>query len=439
MNIDIKKALNNIGIESLNEMQQYVSDVFDESNNIILLSPTGSGKTLAFLLPIISRIDKDSQAPQVLILTPSRELSLQTEDTCRKLQTGIRIGCCYGGHSAGYEEKMLENPPSIIVGTPGRIKDHAERGRLDLRQIQTLVLDEFDKCLEYGFSNEMDFIINQSSNISKKVLISATEMDKIPDFAKIDSPFKINFLSERETIEKLKIYVVPSPSKDKIETLLNLICYIGDAQSIIFCNYRAAAERVASYLKTNGIDCNIYHGGLEQQEREKALCTFRNGSCNTLVSTDLASRGLDIPDVKHIIHYHLPSNHDAYTHRNGRTARMFAEGASYILLSAEEELPEFIDKAEAETLSIAECKTIPPQSQWVTIYIGKGKRDKISNGDVAGFLMQKGKLAPTDLGIIEVKEHYAYAAVKKNKVKSMLNLVSNEKIKRMKTKIEIAK
>ena len=434
----IDQLLRNISISELNEMQRYLIQTYDESDDIILLSPTGSGKTLAFLLPLLGSLRADAPGVQALVLAPSRELALQIEDVFRSLMSGMRVGSCYGGHSLYYEAQMLENPPALIVGTPGRVKDHIERGHLRTETIRTLVLDEFDKSLEFGFEEEMSFVISKLKYLKKKVLLSATEMEVIPEFTGLRSPVVLNFLSEKDTLGGLKVRKVLSPSKDKLQTLLSLVCHVGNEPTMVFCNYRESVDRVCSFLRTSGLECKAFHGGMEQQDREKALCSFRNGSCYLLVSTDLAARGLDIPEVKNVVHYHLPLNEEAYTHRNGRTARMYAEGFSFIILHPEETLPDYLESVTEEEVLPAE-NTLPPLPSWVTIYIGKGKKDKLSKGDIAGFLMQKGKLAKDDLGKIELKDHFAFAAVKRAKYANMLKLVANEKIKGMKTLFELAK
>lgn len=434
----LDEVLANLSISGLNEMQQYLLQIYEESDDIILLSPTGSGKTLAFLLPLLGTLSAEARGVQALVLAPSRELALQIEDVFRAMGSGVRIGSCYGGHSLYYEAQMLENPPALIVGTPGRVRDHIERGHLRPETVRTLVLDEFDKSLEFGFEDEMSFVISKLKYLKKKMLLSATEMEVIPEFANLHHPAVLNFLSEKDTLGGLQVRKVLSPSKDKLQTLLSLVCHVGNEPTMVFCNYRESVDRVCSFLRSEGLECKAFHGGMEQQDREKALCSFRNGSCYLLVSTDLAARGLDIPEVKNIIHYHLPLNQEAYTHRNGRTARMFAEGFSFVILHSEEAIPDYLSAVTEEEALPAEVAK-PALPSWVTVYIGKGKKDKLSKGDIAGFLMQKGRLSKEDLGRIELKDHFAFAAVKRSKYANMLKMVANEKIKGKKTVFELAK
>ena len=210
----------------------------------------------------------------------------------------------------------------------------------------------------------------------------------------------------------------------------------GDASSIVFLNYRNAVERVSDYLKEQGFTISCFHGGLDQRQREDQLYRFSNGSANILVATDLASRGLDIPDIQNIIHYHLPESEDGYIHRVGRTARWDASGRTFFILNSEESIPEYV---EGDVVTYAEAMpqhTEPALPRMSTRYIGKGKKDKISKGDIVGFLCKIGGLEPTDIGRIDVKDRYAYVAVRREKLQQVLQQTKGEKIKGIKTIIE---
>ena len=437
----IQSALQNLKIESLNPMQEAALEQGTGKKDVILLSPTGSGKTLAYLLPLLLTLKPNNDSVQVLILVPSRELALQIDTVFRSMGTSWKTCCCYGGHPIAEEKKSIAgNHPAIIIGTPGRITDHLAKGNFDPETIGTLIIDEFDKSLEFGFHDEMAEIIAQLPGLKKRVLLSATDAEEIPQFTGLNRTVKLDFLPEtsQEQETRLKLMKVLSPSKDKIDTLYNLLCTLGSSSSIVFCNHRDAVDRVHKLLEDKKLSAERFHGGMEQPDRERALYKFRNGSCNVLISTDLAARGLDIPEIEHIIHYHLPVNEEAFTHRNGRTARWDATGTSYLILHAEEKLPEYIPQ-DMETMELPENPARPPKSVWTTIYIGKGKKEKLSRMDIAGFLYKKGNLTREDVGAIDVKEHYAFVAVRRAKVKQLLNLIQGEKIKGMKTIIEEAK
>lgn len=436
----IASALRNLKIEALNPMQEASLAHAAEGKDLILLSPTGSGKTLAFLLPLLLTLKPGDSSVQVLILVPSRELALQIESVFKTMNTPWKTCCCYGGHPIAEEKKsILGNHPAIIIGTPGRITDHLSKGNFDASTIHTLIIDEFDKALEFGFHDEMAEIIEQLPGLRKRMLLSATDAEEIPHFTGLNRTVKLDFLDTAVGKEsRLKLMKVVSPGKDKIDTLYKLLCTLGSSSSIVFCNHREAVDRVNSLLSEKGLYNERFHGGMEQPDREKALYKFRNGSCPVLVSTDLAARGLDIPEVEHIIHYHLPVNEEAFTHRNGRTARWEATGTSYLILNPEERLPEYIS-SDIETFDLPEKPSRPPKPLWSTLYIGKGKKDKLSKMDIAGFLYKKGNLSREDVGPIDVREHYAFVAVRRSKVKQLLTLIHGEKIKGMKTVIEEAK
>lgn len=433
----IQKTLQKLGIEALNEMQLAAVTACESEQDVVLLSPTGSGKTLAFLLPLLSNLDPSVTNVQALILAPSRELAQQIESVFKSLGSGFKVNCCYGGHPISVEKKNLSEPPALLIGTPGRIVDHLERGSFDPRDIKTLILDEFDKSLEFGFQEEMSTAIHYLHGLKKRILTSATESVDIPSFTGVTNPIRLNYLGESKQVQGLTIQLVRSPEKDKLDTLYSLICHLGGHPTLVFCNFREAVERVGGYLAENKIANEMFHGGLEQRDRERSLSKFRNGSCNVFVSTDLAARGLDIPDIKYIIHYHLPVNEEAFIHRNGRTARMKAEGTSFLLLNKDEETPNYFEKAPAE-FDLPVRVPAPASPLWITLYIGKGKKDKLSKMDIAGFLLKKGNLQKDEVGIIDVKDFFAYVAVKRNKVDDLLNAIRNEKIKGMKTKIEIS-
>jgi superfamily II DNA/RNA helicase len=436
---NLQQYLDRLKIKSLNEMQLAAIDALDINNEVVLLSATGSGKTLAFLLPVLNSLDPDVRLVQALILVPSRELALQIESVLKQIQTGYKITACYGGHKREIEENNLVQPPAIIIGTAGRMADHIRRGNIDTKAIKFLVLDEFDKSLELGFLEEMKFILGSLPNVEKRMLTSATNAVEIPEFVQMKAPVTLNFLPETETAnESLRINTLLSDDKDKLHTLLQLVCYFNNTSTIIFCNHRDAVERTSEFLSEQGIVNVFYHGGMEQHDREVALTKFRNSTSDILVTTDLASRGLDIADVRNIVHYHLPHEEAAFTHRNGRTARMNATGNVYVIWSEDEKLPNYITENAVE-FNLPEKLSIPEKPKWSTLFIAAGKKDKINKIDIVGFLSQKGNLKKDEIGLIEVKDFSAFAAVRKSKIGNVVELVKDQKIKGKKVKIAVAK
>ncbi len=406
-------------------------------DNVLLLSATGSGKTLAYLLPILELLDNTKKTTQALVIVPSRELALQIDQVFRTMSTGFKVTCCYGGHLRETEENNLLEAPALIIGTPGRLADHIRRGNITTDTIETLVLDEFDKSLEFGFEEEMSFVVGSLPAVKKRILVSATDSDEMPKFINMKEAVKLNFLTG-EVPEMLAYQYVKSDDNDKLQTLFRLLCLVGNRSAIIFCNYRDAVERVSNYLKEQGIVNVYYHGALEQPDRDAAINKFRNGSSNVLVTTDLASRGLDIPNIRYIIHYHLPDKEETFTHRNGRTARQEASGTVILIVSPEEEIPEYVDPNILE-IELPEKQDLPEKPKWTTFYFSAGKKNKINKVDLVGFLTQKGELKKEDIGLIEVKDFTSYVAIRKSKASHTLNLIKDHKVKGQKVKIEVAK
>ncbi len=427
---DQKKILDKLGIKKLKPMQEEALLAIGSSPEVVLLSPTGTGKTLAFLLPIIAELDPNCKEIQVLILVPSRELAMQIEQVIRSMGTGFKANAVYGGRAGSKDRAELKHLPAILIGTPGRVADRLRRDNFSIKKINTLVLDEFDKSLEIGFKEEMSEIIAALPNLQKRVLTSATQNVEIPEFVGLEDPITINYLEEG--LAQLTIKTVISDTKDKLDTLVDTLSHIGNHPGIIFCNFRDSIDRVSEFLTVNKISHDCFHGGMEQVDRERALLKFRNGTHQILVATDLAARGLDIPELKFIIHYHLPQKEHEFIHRNGRTARMYEEGTAYVLKWEEENLPDFIQNAEIEELVEG---PVPTTSSWRTLYITGGRKDKISKGDIAGMFFKQAELNKDDLGIIEVKQEFSFVAVKASKVNRIIKAVNNVRIKKKKVRV----
>lgn len=433
--------LERLNILELNDMQQAAcKNVLGTPDDVVILSPTGSGKTLAYLLPTAHLVDETAEQVQVIVVVPGRELALQSSNVLKSMACGVRAVSCYGGRPAMDEHKTLRQvKPQVVFGTPGRLNDHLQKGNISPYGVRMLVIDEFDKCLEMGFHDEMARLVKRLPGLQRRLLLSATDADEIPHFINLDSARRLDFLNSDEQVPaRVTIHEVRSPMNDKLEELAKLLRSFGSMSSIVFLNYRDGVERTADYLRRQGFVVSHFHGGLEQRQREDALYSFSNGSANVLVSTDLASRGLDIPDVDNIIHYHLPLSEDGYVHRVGRTARWEAKGRTFFVLGPSEHLPDFID-GDIQTYQLPDTLPAPPQPRMATIYIGKGKKDKISRGDIVGFLCKKGGLTSGEIGKIDVKERYSYAAVARGKLQQLLKNVTGEKLKGLKTVVEAIK
>lgn len=438
---NLETILKKLRINELNKMQQETYHrILEGDSDVVILSPTGSGKTLAYMLPMIGLIDADSESVQALVVVPGRELALQSDNVLKSTAAGVRSVCCYGGRAAMDEHRVIRHQrPHIVFGTPGRLNDHIDKGNISPYAIKYLIIDEFDKCLQMGFYDEMSRLLHKLAGVRRRILLSATDAVQIPDFVRMNKVVTVDYSRGEEQVpDRVVLYEVRSEEKDKLEALNRLLCSFGDSSSIVFLNYRDSVERVADYLKRQGFSVSYFHGGMDQKAREDALYKFSNGSANVFVSTDLASRGLDIPDVGNIIHYHLPQTSEGYVHRVGRTARWDSQGRAFFVLGPEEHIPDFVE-GEIEDYQLPTEPGTPVLSKMSTIYIGKGKKDKLSKGDIVGFLCKAGGLMADEIGRIDVKERYTYVAVSRSKVNQVLRRTQGEKVKGIKTIVEIVR
>lgn len=436
--MDTEKILEKLKISRLNEMQRKTADVMlGCKKDVVVLSPTGSGKTLAYLLPLVQMLDGKNDGVQAIVIVPGRELALQSYEVFAGMGSGLRAMCLYGGRAAMDEHRVLRKVrPQVLFVTPGRLNDHLDKLNVTADDVKYLVIDEFDKCLKMGFHDEMKAIIGRLPYVEKRVLLSATDADEIPGFVNMGMTERVDFLSTELVSGRISQYVVESPDKDKLETLRQLLCSFGESSTIVFLNYRDSVERVSGYLRDKGFVVSSLHGGMGQDAREDAVFRFGNGSSSVLVGTDLASRGLDIPEVDNIIHYHLPTGKDEYVHRVGRTGRWTSTGHAFFLLGPEERLPDYME-SEPAVYELPGDVPEPIQPRMVTLYIGKGKKDKISKGDVLGFLCKTGGLKGDEIGRIDIKERCSYAAVSRKRYKDVIKRTAGEKLKGIKTIVEI--
>ena len=425
-----KEILSKLGVEKLNDMQEQATLAISSTSNIVLLSPTGTGKTLAFLLPIFEKLDPSIEGVQVLIIVPTRELALQIEQVIRSMGAGVKVNALYGGRPFAKDLIDLNHTPTFVIGTPGRISDHIQRKTISSKTIKTLVLDEFDKSLEIGFESAMRIIVSGLKDLENRILTSATQGVEIPNFVDLVNPVTVDFLED--TVSNLQLKSVISPDKDKLETLVQLLCHIGNQPSIIFCNYKDTINWLSDYLTENYIAHGCFYGGMDQKDRERALIKFRNGTHQILLATDLAARGIDVPEIQYIIHYQLPLKDHEFTHRNGRTARMNSNGTAYVLQWREETLPDYIKTIAIEKL---QKKPLPKALKWKTLFVSGGRKDKISKGDIAGFFFKKGNISKEELGVIELKQDCAFVAVAATKVDELVKTLNNERIKSRKVRV----
>lgn len=435
--MDVQSILQKLQIQDMNQMQKTTYQQSENQQDIVLLSPTGSGKTLGFLFPLLRNLQPEVEGIQALIMVPARELALQIEQVFKSMGTDYKVSVVYGGHDKKIEMNNFTEAPAVLIGTPGRIAYHLKQENFDASTIHTFVLDEFDKSLEFGFQEDMSFIIQSMKNVNHRILTSATSMYEIPAFTGLKEVKTIDFLKELDSKPDLQFRKVNTLSEEKLDTLFKLICKIGSKRTLIFCNHRDAVDRISELLRQKGIERENFHGGLEQDERERAILKFRNDSARILITTDLAARGLDIPEVESIVHYQLPPKEDAFIHRNGRTARMNAKGFVYLIISEDENFP-FID-SKIKVEDVEGFTKVPQNSPWQTIYISAGKKDKVNKVDIVGFLIKKGGLTKDEIGLIEVKDTTSYVAIPRKRANEIVKKLDKDRLKNKKVKIEIAR
>ncbi len=426
-----------LGIDRLNAMQRAMQN--QSSKHIVLLAPTGSGKTIGFALQLLRSVGAPCGKVQGVVIAPSRELVIQTAEVLRRIAVGLKVSALYGGHSVAEEKSTLSVAPDIVVATPGRLLDHMQRGRIDVGTARALVLDEYDKSLELGFRDEMSRIVRRMRALSLVVLTSATEPDELPDFVDLGGAAVLDFRGDAAPSEAkgdVQFLKVRSESPDKLGALAQLLSSLAGERVIVFVNYRDAAERVYGAMKKAGLPVGLYHGGLDQIDRDKAVVRFNNGTTPVLVATDLGSRGLDIEGVNDVVHYHMPSTSEAWTHRNGRTGRMGADGRVLVIVSDGEQIPEYVrtDGEFAENVKVAAYS-----SSMATLFFDAGKKDKISKADILGFICQQGALDAGLVGKIDLRDRFAYVAVPKEAMRKLLENLEGKKIKGKKIRIGEAK
>lgn len=405
---------------------------------VVLIAPTGSGKTVAFGAYLLRRISASGNGVKALVTVPSRELARQVAEVLRAMAPGIKVTAVYGGHRMDDETPTLTPAPDVLVATPGRLLDHVERGHISLSSLSTWVVDEYDKLLELGFEGEMRHIARLARARRNIVLTSATEPDTLPAWLGSDKPLTLRHDAE-EPAGRIEVVEVTSATRDKVDTLAALLRSVRPRKAIVFVNHRDAAERLAALLRERGVDCALYHGGLDQPERQRALELLANGSAPVLVATDLASRGLDIEGVDAVVHYHMPTSPEAWTHRSGRTARAGAPGTVYIITSEADSTEHCAPATRAYAPPLEPEATRPLKADMATLHINAGRKEKISRGDVAGFLMTRGGLAPSEVGRIAVADHETLVAVPRAKAAQTIAAAAPYKLKNKRVRITVLK
>ncbi len=425
--------LDQLGYIEMTAIQEKALPFILEGKDIIAQAKTGSGKTAAFGIGLLLKINVSKFHPQALIIAPTRELAEQVAKELRKLarfKHNIKILTLYGGTPMRHQITSLEHGAHIVVGTPGRIRDHLSKSTLELRHIHTVVLDEADRMLDMGFSEEIDKILADTPKKRQTLLFSATFTDDIKalchDVTHEAEEVKIDTYHDSSNIEEIYYEVERGY---KFESFVKVLQYHKPSSAIVFCNMKLDVDDVAADLQAAGFSALGLHGDLEQVDRDETLLQFANKSCAILVATDVAARGLDIPDVDIVVNYDLPRNDETYTHRIGRTGRAGKSGKALSLTH----------QKIANTTSVAVRdldvdESIMISSKMKTICIQGGKKHKLRAGDILGALTAKKSIDGSAIGKIDSFPFYTYVAVEKGVAKRALDLLKNEKIKGKKFK-----
>ena len=429
--MNIQQYIQNAGFEQPTTMQTDYLNV--KSPHSILLSNTGSGKTMAFFLKLLQMQAENGEVGHTLVLCPTRELAQQVFKNWTSLRTGLKTVLCYGGHSFKNEALQLAESPVVVIGTPGRILDHYSRETPGLAPFSNWIIDEYDKTLEFGFLREITEIFSYSRTLKSIQLVSATVIDALPEFLAPYTFETLNCLGN--STPEISFFSVQAEGHDKLTALASFLSTLKPKPTLIFCTHREASERISEQLKEHGKSNVLFHGGMDQAERERALIKFRNGSENCLVCTDLAARGLDIPDIGYVIHYQFPNNKEEFTHRNGRTARMEKQGEVYLIHSQTEPLPDYVHDFDPKPIqTTGEIGKFKPQ-EWITVYVTVGRKDKIRKMDIAGFFMKDIGIPAYEVGMIDVHDAHSYVALHKNAYKKHRAEFFKVKIKKVSARV----
>ena len=332
------RAIRNKGYEISTPVQAGCIGPMMAGKDVIAKAPTGTGKTMAFGIPIIEKIDAESEAVQAIILAPTRELAMQITDEMRDIAVyheGVRLVCLYGGQPIGKQINALKRKPQIVVATPGRLSDHMKRRTVTLGAVKTVVLDEADRMLDMGFIHDVTRILDKIPNRQNLGMFSATISREVMDISWVyqRDPEEITVQATEENKPDILQYRLDVDAEKKVETIARILDGEELERVIIFCNTKGSTQRLTKFLELRGIDVDCIHGDIPQKKREAVMARFRAGELRVFVATDVASRGIDVDDVDAVFNYEVPEENEYYIHRVGRTGRAKRHGVAYTLLS----------------------------------------------------------------------------------------------------------
>ncbi|MEH6582833.1 MAG: ATP-dependent RNA helicase DbpA [Halioglobus sp.] len=438
--------LQSLGYHQMTPIQAETVPLAMAGKDLIAQAKTGSGKTAAFALPMLDKLNARNFGCQALVLCPTRELATQVAGEIRRLaryQQNIKVVVLCGGQSIGPQIGSLEHGAHIVVGTPGRLKDHLRKKTLNLSSVATLVLDEADRMLEMGFVDDIESIISETPEQRQTLLFSATYPDDIESLSRRfqRSPQRVSVDSQHSDKHIAQHFYI-CPKSGKLEALVSLLNHYRPGTAVVFCNTKQYTREVCAYLDEHGVSAVALHGDLEQRDRDQILIQFKQQSCSVLVATDVAARGLDIEDLPAVINFELPRNSEVYVHRIGRTGRAGKEGLALTLFSESERYklerigqylqsePEF---EAIETLVDTGKRLRPPA--FTTLCIAGGRKDKVRPGDILGALTGEAGIDGKAVGKIDVMDYAAYVAIDSGVANQALGQLVNGKIKGRKFRV----
>ena len=433
-------GLDALGYTSLTPIQAHALPAILESRDIIAQAPTGSGKTAAFGLGLLHGIDATATRPQALVLCPTRELADQVGKQLRKLATGIanlKLSVLCGGIPLAPQLASLAHAPHVVVGTPGRVLELVQKDALDLRGVRTLVLDEADRMLDMGFDDAIRALVKRTPKERQTLLFSATFPDAIRTLAQamLREPLEVSVDADAHA-PRIQAHFFEAEPARRAPQLAALLLQFRPASTVVFCNMRKDTEEVVGSLEHYGFTALALHGDMEQRDREEVLVRFANRSCNVLVASDVAARGLDIDDIGAVVNYELPTDADTYLHRIGRTGRAGRDGLALSLVAEQERgRATLIEQRQGDAIRyqrIAPLDGKPrgvPQAAMVTLRIDAGRSDKLRPGDIVGALTGEAGLHKDAIGKIDVFPTRSYVAIVRKEAEHALAQLRAGRIK----------
>lgn len=414
--------------------------------DVLAQAKTGSGKTVAFGIGLLRNIDARNYQTQALVLCPTRELADQVSKEIRRLARPIpntKILTLCGGNPIGPQLASLEHKPHVVVGTPGRILKHLDKGSLKIDRLKTLVLDEADRMLDMGFYDDIMSVIEKTPAQRQTLLFSATYPDEIKEISEAiqKSPIDISVESLHDN-KQIKQVFYEIQKGDRTKTLLALLEHYKPESSVIFCNRRQQCQELANELWQQGFHALALHGDLDQKDRDQMLVQFSNKSSSILVATDVAARGLDIKDLQAVINFELPHDPEIHVHRIGRTGRADNEGlALSLFMASEARKVNAIEEYQKSPVSIEQTSSLKKRENFklsppmVSISINGGRKNKVRPGDILGALTANKQLPGKQIGKIDIFDNVAFVAVERPVAKQALKILSEGKIKGRKFRV----